>query len=199
MPRESSLAAAPLVTTALAALAAAAPVRAAHAQLGIAAGVTVPQGDYGDAAKGGFVLNPFLELGLPGPLAVRAGVLWTRSDLDAGFVDDLPALPPNANVSGNVNLVGGSVDLKLSLPAPVVTPYVIGGVGVFRQSIAQDISGVAGELGDIDHSYTEMGYNVGVGVQVPIFVARLFAEARWYSVRTVPKQNFVPVTVGIRF
>jgi hypothetical protein len=195
MPRSRSHA---LAAAAASALALAVPAHAARAQLGIAAGVTVPQGDYGDAAKGGFVLNPFLEVGA-GPVAVRASVLWTRSDIDDGFLDDIPSPPANANVSGNVNLIGGSLDAKLSLPVPLVTPYIIGGVGVYRQSVEQELSGVVGEIGDIDESNTEMGYNVGVGVQLPTPVVRLFAEARWYSVRTTPKQNFVPITVGVRF
>ena len=175
------------------------PAQAARAQLGIAAGVTVPQGDYGAAAKSGIVLNPFLELDLPGPLAVRASVLWTRSDLESDYAADLPPLPSSARVSGNVNLIGGSIDARLSLPVPLVTPYLIGGVGYYRQSVEQDVSGVVGEARDIDASNRETGYNVGAGVQLPTPIVRLFAEARWYSVRSSPRQNFVPVTVGIRF
>ena len=184
--------------TTLVVLALALPARPAGAQLGLGAGVTVPSGDYGDAAKNGWVLNPFFEIKLPGPFGLRFSGLWTRSDLDQGFVSDLPAPPSSDQVSGDVNLIGGGIDGTMNITAiPVVKPYVIGGIGWYRQSVSQDVSGVAGEVGDIDTENTDVGYNIGVGLKVPLAFLSIFAEGRYYSVQSSTKQNFVPITIGV--
>ncbi|HEY9516206.1 MAG TPA: hypothetical protein VIQ74_11050, partial [Gemmatimonadaceae bacterium] len=106
---------------------------------GIAAGANVPTADYGDAAKPGLVLNAFLGLRTGGPLGVRGALFWSRSDIDNPLIksNDGVTLPdnPNYNVTGNVDLVGGSLDLTLGRTHGLVQPYVVGGLGVFRRRV----------------------------------------------------------------
>lgn len=198
----------PLAALAGLALLAAAPATA-RAQLpglgfGIAAGANVPTEDYDDAAKPGLVVNGFLELRTGGPLSVRGTLFWSRSDIDNPLIksNEGVTLPdnPDYNVTGDVDLVGGSLDLTLGRTHGLLQPYVVGGVGVFRRRVKQDVSGTITEFNDLRHKDTSVGFNGGVGLRVALGAAALFAEARYYTVATDPdRTNFVPVVVGLTF
>ena len=171
---------------------------------GIAAGANVPTSDYGDAAKPGLVLNAFLGLRTGGPLGVRGALFWSRSDIDNPLIksNEGVTLPdnPNYNVTGNVDLVGGSLDLTLGRTHGLVQPYVVGGVGVFRRRVNQDVSGAVTEFNDLRRKDTDVGFNGGVGLRLSLGAAAIFAEARYYSVASEPdRTNFVPVVVGLTF
>ena len=171
---------------------------------GIAAGANVPAADFGDAVKPGLVLNAFLGLRTGGPLGVRGALFWSRSDIDNPLIksNEGVTLPdnPNYNVTGNVDLVGGSLDLTLGRTHGLVQPYVVGGVGVFRRRVTQDVSGAVTQFNDLRHKDTDVGFNGGVGLRLSLGAAALFAEARYYSVSTEPdRTNFVPVVVGLTF
>jgi len=171
---------------------------------GIAAGANVPTQDYGDAAQPGLVLNAFLGLRTGGPLGVRGALFWSRSDIDNPLIrsNEGVTLPddPNLDVTGNVDLVGASLDLTLGRTHGLVQPYVVGGVGVFRRRVKQDVSGAVTEFNDLRHKDTDVGFNGGVGLRISLGTAAVFAEARYYSVGTEPdRTNFVPVVVGLTF
>jgi hypothetical protein len=171
---------------------------------GIAAGANVPTEDFGDAAQPGLVLNAFLGLRTGGPLGVRGALFWSRSDIDNPLIksNEGVTLPDNSNldVTGNVDLIGGSLDLTLGRTHGLVQPYVVGGVGVFRRRVKQDVSGAVTEFNDLRHKDTDVGFNGGVGLRISLGTAAVFAEARYYSVSTEPdRTNFVPVVVGLTF
>lgn len=172
--------------------------------IGLAAGANVPTADYGDAAKAGLVLDGFVELGTGGPLGVRGSLFWSRSDIDNPLIRDNRGvtLPdnPDYNVTGNVDLVGASLDLTLGRTQGLIRPYVVGGVGVFHRRVSQDVQGAVGEFRDLRHNDTDLGFNGGVGLRLSLGAAAVFAEARYYSVATEPdRTNFVPVVVGVAF
>lgn len=171
---------------------------------GVAAGANVPTADYGDAMKAGLVLNGFVEVRTSGPLGIRGSLFWSRSDIDNPLIKDNGGvtLPddPDYNVTGDVDLVGASLDLTLGRTHGVVQPYVVGGVGVFRRRVSQDIDGAVGEFNDLRRKDTNVGFNGGVGLRLSLGGAAVFAEARYYSVATEPdRTNFVPVVVGLTF
>ena len=172
--------------------------------LGAAIGANLPAERYADGAKPGVVGNLFAELRLGAPLALRASLLWSRSDIDNPLIRpaNTDALPPVAqgDVTGDVNLLGASADLRLDLGRSMIRPYVVGGVGVYRRRVAQDIAGAAEEFRSLRRTDTDVGYNGGGGLKLAMGVASVFAEARYYSVRTTPdRTNFVPVMVGLSF
>jgi len=186
-----------------------APV-SAHAQrkagigFGASLGANVPSGDYDKGAKPGAVANAFLELRTGTPIALRANLLWSRSDIDNPLIrssNGTPLPPVNAgSVTGDVNMIGASLDAVWSLGSGVIEPYLVGGVGVYRRRVAQDISGTIDEFRSLRHSDTDVGYNGGLGLALNVLSASIFAEARYYGVRTTPERtNFIPVTLGIRF
>lgn len=171
---------------------------------GVAAGANVPTEDFGDAAKVGLVLNGFVELRTGGPLGIRGSLFWSRSDIDNPLIKDNGGvtLPDNPNIdaTGNVDLVGGSLDLTLGRTHGLVQPYIVGGVGVFRRRVEQDVSGAVTEFNDLRHKDTDVGFNGGVGLRFSLGAAAIFAEARYYTVSTKPdRTNFIPVTVGLSF
>lgn len=173
-------------------------------ELGVAAGANVPTQDFGDAAQTGLVLNAFLGLRTGGPLGVRGALFWSRSDIDNPIIKSSGGvtLPDNTNldVDGNVDLVGGSLDLTLGSTHGLIQPYLVGGVGVFRRRVKQDVSGAITEFNDLRRKDTDIGYNGGVGLRLSLGGAAVFAEARYYSVSTDPEStNFLPVVVGLTF
>ena len=186
-------------------LGAAAPLLAQKAGVGFGAsiGANVPNGDYSDGAKTGLVANGFIGLGT-GRFGLRGELFWSRSDLDNAIIRKTGevVLPSDGvgNVTGDVNLVGASANLVLPLTQSVVKPYLIGGVGVYRRRVAQNISGTIDEFQSLKNSQTEMGYNGGVGLSIGGVGPSFFIEARYHSVATEPdKTRFVPVVLGFSF
>jgi hypothetical protein len=182
----------------------------AHAQrragigFGASLGANVPSGEYDKGAKPGAVANAFLEVRTGTPLAQRANLLWSRSDIDKPLIhssNGTPLPPVNSgSVSGDVNMIGASLDGVWSLGSGVVEPYLVGGVGVYRRRVAQDISGTIDEFKSLRHADTDVGYNGGLGLALNVLSASIFAEARYFAVQTKPERtNFIPVTLGIRF
>lgn len=172
--------------------------------LGVAAGANLPSADFGDAAKTGVVVNGFVEWRTGGPLGVRGSLFWSRSDIDNPIIKDIDGatLPDDSNldVSGNVDLVGASLDLTLGKRQGTIQPYLVGGVGVFRRRVSQDVEGAVEEFKDLRDKDTEVGYNGGAGLRFALGGLSLYAEGRYYSVQTDPDNtNFIPVVIGIEF
>jgi hypothetical protein len=186
-------------------LGAAAPLMAQKAGVGFGAsiGANVPNGDYSDGTKTGLVANGFVGLGT-GRFGLRGELFWSRSDLDNAVIRKVGnvVLPSDGvgNVTGDVNLVGASANLVLPLTQSMFKPYLIGGVGVYRRRVAQNISGAIDEFQSLKDSQTEMGYNGGVGLSIGGVGPSFFIEARYHSVATEPSRTkFVPVVLGFSF
>ena len=184
---------------------AASPLAAQKAGLGLGAsvGANVPNGKFADGAQTGLVVNGFVGVGT-GKFGLRGELFWSRSDLDNAFIRKVgnSVLPSNgsADVSGNVNLVGGVANLVLPLSQSMIKPYVIGGVGVYRRRVAQDIGGTVDEFQSLRETQTDVGYNGGVGLSIGGLGPSLFIEARYVSVATSPdRTKFVPVVIGFTF
>ena len=203
MLRASSAAVAAVLAAAIA-LPATAAAQAPGIGIGIAAGQNIPAADYGDAAETGLVLNGFVELRTASALGLRASLFWSRSDIDNPLIreQDGVTLPDGSDydVRGDVDLVGASADVTLGASSGVIRPYVVGGLGVYRRRVSQDVDGAIAEFQSLRRSETDVGYNGGVGVRLALGGLAAFAEARYYSVATTPERtNFVPITVGIAF
>ena len=186
-------------------LGAAAPLMAQKAGIGFGAsiGANVPNGDYSDGAQTGLVANGFVGLGT-GRFGLRGELFWSRSDLNNAVIRKVgnAVLPSDGigNVTGDVNLVGASANLVLPLTQSTVKPYLIGGVGVYRRRVAQNVSGAIDEFQSLKDKQTEMGYNGGVGLSIGGVGPSFFIEARYHSVATEPdKTRFVPVVIGFSF
>jgi hypothetical protein len=171
---------------ALALVATAAPAFAQKPSLGIAAGVSMPQGDFKDVAKMG--VNGTLALGIGMPL-LPVGLRFEGSYNRFPLSDDLQNL---VGESGNFNFASASANVILGLPlsAIVVSPYLIAGGGMYWGNCSfQDCSA--------EHKF---GYNAGVGIKLRALLASGYIEARYHSVSSDGgSTNFIPVTLGIMF
>ncbi len=170
---------------------------------GASVGANIPEGDYADGAKTGLVATGFLALRMNTNVALRGELFWSRSDLDNAVVRKVgdAVLPEDGigNVTGDVDLVGGLANLEVSAGSSILRPYAIGGVGVYRRRVAQDVEGAAQEFRDLKESDSKFGWNAGAGLKLSLAGFGMFLEARYHSVSTEPKTNFIPVTVGISF
>ncbi len=81
----------------------------------------------------------------------------------------------------------------------VAHPYLIGGLGVYNMKAT---------VGDVSGSDTKFGLNGGLGVDVGVGPAKLYAEGRLHAIMkgTVDSQSLeektaylVPLTVGLRW
>ena len=187
-------------------LGAAAPLMAQKAGLGFGAsiGANVPNGDYSNGTKTGLVANGFIGLGT-GRFGLRGELFWSRSDLDNAIIRKVgdAVLPSDGvgDVTGNVNLIGGTANIVLPLTQSVVKPYLIGGVGVYNRRVSQNVAGTVDEFQSLKDSQSrKIGYNGGVGLSIGGVGPSFFIEARYHSVATEPdRTRFVPVVLGFSF
>ena len=187
-------------------LVATAPLMAQKAGVGFGAsiGANVPNGDYSNGTKTGLVANGFIGLGT-GRFGLRGELFWSRSDLDNAIIRKVGdvVLPSDGvgDVTGNVNLIGGTANIVLPLTQSTVKPYLIGGVGVYNRRVSQNVSGTIDEFQSLKDSQSrKIGYNGGVGLSIGGVGPSFFIEARYHSVATEPdKTRFVPVVLGFSF
>lgn len=90
---------------------------------------------------------------------------------------------PDCGSVSDCSFMGGSADLHLSLPFPVLTPYATGGLVYRRTDVG--IGAVA-----------DTGFGAGVGVNLGALVLGGYAEARY---EFVGDDDQVVVRVGLRF
>jgi hypothetical protein len=165
-----------------AALAAFPAAGAAQVSLGVGGGPSTPLGDFADEAGTGFHAQASLSVGVPLlPLGFRGDVAFQQF--------------PDAS-DGNFRQVGGLANATLGLPLPliVLSPYAIGGVGVFHHDApeeAHDGHTHAGESG------SAAAFNVGAGLRLGLPGISASLEARYLDAGNGVRS--VPVTVGIRF
>jgi hypothetical protein len=163
-------------TLALAAL----PQKAA-AQVGIAVagGPVLPTGELADAVDTGIHAGLVLRFRAPLiPVTLGAGLMGY-------YMPGTGDLRPLRQVSG---ILDGQLRL---LPIPVLTPYLVAGVGLYGSSHDVDP--------DLDPSFAwHAGLAAGLGIGVDLLI-EAFVEARYHYVFAPDARTFVPLSVGIYF
>ena len=162
---------------AIALVLAAAPARA-QLSLGLMGGAALPMSGLADTHGTGVHAQLFLGVGVP-LVPVKARL----EGLHASF--------PGASVSGVVQpdarATGAALTLVYDLPVPVVTPYLLGGVGYYGTRM-EDVSRSNG------------GWNAGAGLRLRLGALGMFVEARYFDVSTGAENlTFAPLTVGLTF
>lgn len=161
----------------------------AQAQIGfsVAGGPSFPLGDAGDMLDMGYHAKVAASFKLPVlPIGLEADAMWNQFDYS------------NAE-DANTRILSGSLNAVINLPTPVITPYIIGGVGMYN--VKADVEGIEDSEGT-----TEFGINAGIGVRLGLVgLGGVFAEARLHNVfgesegEESGSTRFVPVSLGIRF
>jgi hypothetical protein len=140
----------------------------------------------GLSAGGGISYNAQLSVGLSVPL------LPVGLRLDGMFNQF-----PETGEDGDFRVLSGSVNGIVNLPLPGVTPYLIGGLGLYNSRWVEDE--------DVGHeheegSVTNMGANIGAGVRVGLPGLAVFGEVRLHNLFSEEgSTRFVPLTIGLSF
>ena len=92
---------------------------------------------------------------------------------------------PDCGNVADCSFMGGSADLHLSLPIPVLTPYATGGL-VYRRT----------DVGDGAGAVAKTGYGGGVGVHLGALVLGAYAEVRY---EVVDPDDQIVIRLGLRF
>lgn len=151
------------------------------ASIGIAAGATLPFGDYTDSFNSGYNGTVFLGVTPYGsPIGLRLDGMYNKLSGKGGIPDD--------------RIIAGSANVVFNLPGVGIRPYLIGGVGYYN--VKQDEN--LGPTADLN----KVGFNGGAGAAFPLSGFSAFLEARLHYVPLDDPSvspTFVPVTFGIVF
>jgi hypothetical protein len=146
--------------------------------VGLAGGVSLPQGDLADGADAGWHALGTLALStLMQPLGLRLDVSYNRFGLPGG---------------GNQNVGSATLNATYRLPMTnsPMSPYLISGLGAYRS----DCSATDG-----CEASTKFGWNVGLGTKLYVGF-RSFLEARYHRTKRGDSSvNYFPLTFGVLF
>lgn len=147
---------------------------------GVAAGLTAPQGDFGDLVDNGYHVGAAMGFKVPVlPVALRADLAYTM--FEGKEVSDM-----------KINTLNLSVNAVHAFAGVGVRPYVIGGLGMYRTSA--EIPGLG------DDSSTDFGLNGGAGIQFKLAGVQSFVEARYTHIMTEDDATkVIPISFGIMF
>ncbi len=169
--------------------------------VGLGGGGAVPVGDFANDVKTGWTVNGHLQYQpvAEGPWAVRAEVLYMRSDLSDEAIASGGGTP-DQSWTNSVVYAGVSAPYFVAGRAGSVRPYVIAGLGLYSQTIKLD------DTGGVSSSVTEsgFGFNAGAGIRFGGAMG-LFAEARFHQFSITPSgsekttSQFIPVSLGFTF
>jgi hypothetical protein len=148
--------------------------------VGLAGGVSLPQGDLADGVNTGWhALGTIALSTLMQPLGLRLDVAYNRFDFSAG--------------DGNQSVGSATLNAMYRLPMTnsPMSPYLISGLGAYRTECSLDV--VACE------ATTKFGWNVGLGTK--LFVGfRSFVEARYHRTKRGDADvSYFPLTLGLMF
>ena len=155
-----------------------APALHAQTSLIFAAGATMPIGSTGDGVESGY--HAIVGLGIKPPLAplgARIEGMFTENAIKGASDANMRILAVTANGTYTV--------------APQI--YLLGGLGMYN-------SKCAGTCGIFTESNTDVGFNIGGGVNIPLTGLGVFIESRLHIIQTEGETTkLLPITVGIKF
>jgi opacity protein-like surface antigen len=153
-------------------------------EFGIAAGASIPMSDLSDATNTGFNVTGILGFHPQMiPLGVRIDVAYNRFGIKSN----------GAGLTGDFHFTSVTGNLEYSIPSESVSPYLIGGAGLYNQGA--NINGGTG-------SSNKFGWNLGGGIKLPLSGFDTFLEARYNQIQESsgnPSLKFIPITFGVLF
>lgn len=149
---------------------------------GVAGGLSIPTGDFGDVLKSGFLAGALLEFTRPAsPVAFRIEADYQRFSIKDDFDIGSPS---------DTRVISGVANVLYKFAGETARPYVLGGVGLFN--VGATVEGADSE--------NKFGFNVGAGLEIPLSGITAFGDVRYQSIQTEGSAlNLIPIRVGIRF
>lgn len=159
----------------------AAPVAAQVANpigFNVRAGAALPVGEDSDGINTGFTIGAGLTMR---PAMLPVGLRFDGDYNRFGTKD----------IEGDVTIWALTANAEL---APAAMPiYFIGGLGFYSSKVSLE------GLGESD-SETDLGFNGGVGLRLPLTGFSTFVEARYHSIGSEGgRTNYIPIVFGVNF
>jgi opacity protein-like surface antigen len=144
-------------------------------RFGVQGGLSMPMGDFGDAANSGYIIGGLVD--------------WRSANLPFGLRFNVDYQSWGSDADVDWSSLSGTADAMFTVPTTGgISPYVLGGVGMYRLDCS---------AGDFDcEGSNEFGFNLGGGVNFNLGEMGTFAEIRYHN---VDEMSFVPIVFGIRF
>lgn len=144
--------------------------------LGVGGGPAFPTGNLSNLDNTGY--NVLLFGG------VESSLLPVGVRLDGSYVH-----MPVRFVGGHDNLWSATANVTAKIPAPLVSPYLIGGVGYYRRDASPALGSSSNKFG--------VNGGAGVSLHIPLLFA-VFGEFRYhYVINGSQSIQYLPLTVGI--
>ena len=158
--------------------------------VGIAGGAAIPVGDFADFYTTGYNGTVFLGFRSVGsPIGIRIDGMYNKMSVK----DDASITLPGLGVVEAATISSANANLVYSLPGTGISPYLIGGGGIYGLKL--DVDGA----NDPDME-TKFGVNGGIGASFPLSGFNTFIEARLHHIFSDNgSTQFIPVTFGISF
>ncbi len=159
----------------------------AQPRIMLGGGLSSPQSDFGEGAKNGWHGMAGLQLEVPGiPIAIRA-------DAANHSFGEMAA----SSLTSKTTLLTGAISGVLTLPGVGIGPYLLGGLGVSRNT-TDLIIGALSAAGSTSRS--DPSFHLGAGVTIGALGFGGFAEIRGTQVSDGMGSSlrFLAATVGIR-
>lgn len=152
---------------------------------GIAGGLSMPTGDFGDAVNTGYNISGLVQYKGPmWPVALRLEAQWQHFGIDSDVID------------AGVRSLGALANVLYYIPsAGMVKPYLTGGLGLLNFKVDDDACPA-----DADCSSTKFGFDFGAGLEFQLSGMSTFVEANWQSIQTEGSATrMFPIRFGIKF
>lgn len=156
--------------------------------IGIALGATMPTGDFGDFAELGYHGMATVGFSPPAlPVGLRIDGAFNQLAANADALEDV-----------NYRILSLTANATFGVPmaASPISPYLIGGLGMYTFTSDQDEA----------ESDTNLGFNVGIGTKFALAGFGTFAEIRYHHVTGEDDEEgnsnsiaFIPISFGITF
>ena len=167
--------------------------------VGLGVGGTVPLSDFADDTKTGWHGTGFLQYEPDaGIWAVRGEVGYHRQKYTDDFLFAVGASSGD-DLDNSVLHVGATALLIGTRRDQGVTPYLLGGLGMYR--VTATFSSGSTSLSESENGF---GFNGGAGIRVGRN-AGFYVEARFHQFSITPEgldkstYQMIPLTVGVRF
>jgi hypothetical protein len=180
-----------LTAAALAAFALPAATARAQAGLGLAAGLSLPKGDFGKVTDAGYHVT--------GLIGIRAATAPVGLRLDGSFSEFNYKASLGGRSGAKARLLYATANVVLTSSGNSA-PYVIGGFGIYHATAVCDVCTT---------SSTKGGFNGGVGYRFALTGFSAFLEARYHYITGASdptnggvkssSTQFIPISFGVRF
>jgi hypothetical protein len=157
--------------------------------VGLAGGVSLPQGNFGDGVDVGWHALGTLALGSPAhPLGLRLDGAYSQFAFSGAGAGGGTALAGGSQRTTSVTL---NPTYRLPSAGWPLAPYLVGGAGAYHLGCAGDAT---------CDGTTRFGWNAGLGTRFTGLRLRGFVEARYHRVALRGGDvHYFPLTLGLTF